>query len=220
MGELMSKKNIYVEFVGITNSGKTRLMSVIRERLEKRGFNVITPYDLKLRDKLLAGLKIPFTIYRWMVLSVKITISFKGTLLFLRKIIPALFMSAATRQKKNTVYILDEGILHKFRRLRKISRKNITIDEVIPEKSIDKYFPEVPDFVLFINVDPNIYRQRKLNAGIYIDMEAAKRQLSKMKYSRRDSGIFKNRKTELLEVPNNNEAQLQKAAEMFIEKLI
>lgn len=213
------KNKVYIEFVGITNSGKTRLMNALKLQCEMNGFSVKTPYDYSLFEKLSFVVRIPRTIAIWTKKTYQTTRSVRGTLEFMRKIIPALAMARSKHRNSEEVLILDEGILHKFRRLRKISRSKIILTEMATENELAFFFPEIPNIVVVIHVEPEIFQKRQQKDDVLFDIESAERQIGKMRNSISDLQVLEGQETVVIHVNSNSEEDLEKAVKQISEKI-
>jgi len=194
-------------------------MNALKLQCEMNGFSVKTPYDYSLFEKLSSAVRIPRTLAIWIRKTYQTTRSVRGTLKFMRKIVPALAMARSKHRNAEEVLILDEGVLHKFRRLRKISRSKITFMEMGTKKEITLLFPEMLDIVVVIHVDPDVFQKRQQKDNILLEIESAERQIGKMRNSINDLQVLESQDTVVIHVNNNSEEDLEKAVKQIVEKI-
>ena len=212
----MDDNFFYIEFIGLTSSGKTEIMGSIIDAWPHKGLAISTAYEFTALQKVRALTANPGYVWRWTILALKTIKNVTGTIHFLRRILPTLAIILAAK-KQSRFLILDEGLLHKFTRLRKFSKSFVTLNELVSDSRLDSLIPHYPTHVVAVHINPEEYMRRKpQKTGEPLDEESAVRQINKMKYGFEDLKAYRDKGVQIIDVDNNNRNELRSATDKII----
>ncbi|TLM67933.1 MAG: hypothetical protein FDZ69_03830 [Deltaproteobacteria bacterium] len=107
------------------------------------------------------------------------------------------------------IHVVDEGLLHKFRSVRRLAPVPITLDSAVARYGHDTLLPVPSDFVVCISVTPQTYAERlRMRDGKVVANDKARRAVENMKFTHADIGCCQRNRPDLeLIAVDNDDAQ-------------
>jgi hypothetical protein len=213
------KPFVLVELVGLAGSGKSSLRTAIeghfRRLLAEDGCRGIAP-DRRERPPALW-----LSCLAWLRLVAGQRLSLRSLSVWL-DVVRTLRRLYDCRSRGG-IHIIDEGLLHKFRSVRRLSPSPLTLDAAVARFADRMLIPVPSDMVVCLNVSPEVYAERLIKRdGKQVDMAKARRAVDNMQYTYADirRGQQLDCCGDVIYVDNNETANLDDLALPIAEKII
>lgn len=198
---------VLVELVGLACSGKSSLRNAIEAHVK----HLLAEEGCSGAATAGPGRPPAWTrsCLAWLRLVTGQAISLRGFSVWL-DVVRTLWRLHAFRTRGG-IYVIDEGLLHKFRSVRRLSPAVLTLDAAVSRFGADVLIPVPSDIVVCLEVSPEVYAERLIQRdGKQVDMARARRAVDNMQYTHADIGCC--RKTgrchEVIFVDNSRMADL------------
>jgi hypothetical protein len=208
---------VLVELVGLACSGKSSLKAAIEQQVSSRMPAAGCPAER--RDRICPSLL--RSALAWARLIAGQAVSLRSLSVW-RDVVRTL-RRLRTSCRCGGVHVIDEGLLHKFRSVRRLSGKALTLKETVDAVDFGTLFPVVSDIVVCIGISPEVYADRLMRRdGKEIDMARARRAVDNMKFTYEDIQCYQdhNRHVEVVCVDNSEAAALEHNAKMITDAIM
>jgi hypothetical protein len=148
-----------VEFVGIACSGKSTISKELRAVLRRAEIPCLDTASFTKWQKLWAATTHPLLMASWARAVLTVPMSIKSRIKIFRNLYAVLSMMLCLRAQEG-VLILDEGLLHKFRALRRQAGRDLTMNQVLRGRPTHRMLPNVALHVVFVDIRATTYRDR------------------------------------------------------------
>jgi hypothetical protein len=210
------KPCILVELVGLACSGKSSLKAAIEHQVKSR----LPGLDDVEKSQSGPAPSLFYSSLAWGRLIARQAFSLRSLSVWMDVVRTLRRLRSST--VRGGIHVVDEGLLHKFRSVRRLSRSTITLKDVVGKGEGDRLFPIPSDIVVCVNVSPAVYAERlaKRDAKI-VDMARAERAVDHMKFTYDDIQAFiaMYQQAEVICVDNTGSDALENNARMIADKI-
>lgn len=206
-----------VELVGLAGSGK----STLRAAVERHVRCLVS--DIDAADTRQNGFRPPLahSCLTWARLVASQALSLRSLSVWLDVVRTLRRLQSC--QSRGGIHVMDEGLLHKFRSVRRLSSAMISLDAAVNRYGYERLIPVSADLVVCITVSPEIYAERLMKRdGKQVDSHKARRAVDNMKFTLADIDCCKkhNPHMEALGVDNDTVQALENNALLIAEKAV
>lgn len=172
-----------IEIVGAAGCGKSFIAQKLSEHLKSKA---IVNTDIKLSPIKAVGITL-INMHKVLLLFYMIGISNQSTLkiywrLFIKQYLYLIKKEYIKRYNNDITYvIIDEGFLHRIRRIRRYSKINDWGFKSIPNIVKTNVINDI-DVVIYVKCDSCISNKRKLNRGRGLEVDKSRYEMAMVKY--------------------------------------
>lgn len=206
---------VLVEMVGLAGSGKSSLGAAIERHIEQ-----LVTERAGAGGSRGCSPAIGRSCLAWFRLVIGQAISLRSLSVWLDIVRTLLRLQSFS--SRGGIHVVDEGLLHKFRSVRRLSPARLTLDAAVSRFGGDTLFPIPSDIIVCVNVTPETYAERLMKRdGKQVDVEKARRAVDNMQYTYADIQCCQrvNRSLEVISVDNDEGASLESNALLIAEKV-